>query len=157
MVKRVDPQQIAKAKAEVELWRTLRDKAKREMEDAQVRVEAGERLLAMLTGDEEIGDSSPAFKMRRGMVKDHVIRLVTENAERGLVAAELVDLAHAQGIELERGSVSSLLSKLKSEGVLDYEDGKYRPAKPSPKMHQAGGGFGLPLSGGTVHAPARNI
>ena len=152
MGKRVDPQQIEKARAEVERWKSLRDKARREMEDAEVRVQAGEQLLAMLLGQEE-GGEAPLGKMKRGDVKGHVLRLVTENASRGLVASELVDLAKAQGIELDRGTVSSLLSKLKSDGVLDYLDGKYRPAKPaSPKSPPAAGAGHLP--GGALHAPA---
>lgn len=156
MGKRVDPQQIAKARAEVERWKSLRDKARREMEDAEVRVQAGEQLLSMLLGQDAAADSAPG-KMKRGAVKDHVLRLVTENAGRGLVSSELVELAKAQGIELDRGTVSSLLSKLKAEGVLDYLDGKYRPAKPASPRQPPAPGAGMHLPGGALHAPVHAI
>jgi hypothetical protein len=70
----------------------------------------------------------------RGVVKNAVLKLLTEHAERGLVAAELVELAAAQGIRLDRGSVSSLLSRLKQEGTLDYVGGRYKPAPPPPSQ-----------------------
>lgn len=79
-------------------------------------------------GAEDTASVLSLVRSPRGFVKDAVLKLVTEHAERGLVAAELVELAAARGIRLDRGSVSSLLSRLKQEGTLDYVDGRYKPA-----------------------------
>lgn len=84
----------------------------------------------------DAAEAMAAGRSPRGFVKNAVLKLVTAHAERGLVAAELVELAAAQGIRLDRGSVSSLLSRLKQEGTLDYVDGRYKPAAP-PSPHKA--------------------
>lgn len=89
-------------------------------------------ILTGMKNENEEGLPAPPGRrnpLPRGGVKDVVIRLIAENTERGLVAGELVDLAKAQGVVLDRQSVSSLLSKLKMDGVLDYDGTTYRLAK----------------------------
>ncbi|MGA9866370.1 MAG: hypothetical protein WBQ75_07990 [Acetobacteraceae bacterium] len=73
------------------------------------------------------------MRRRRSPLKDIVLRLIGENAERGLVAVDLVDIAKAQGHDLDRNSVSSLLSRFKREGVLEYDGKVYRPTRPFPR------------------------
>ena len=68
----------------------------------------------------------------RGPLKEIVLRLLSENSERGLVAVDVVDLAKAQGIELDRNSVSSLLSRFKRDKVVEHVGGKYRIPRPFP-------------------------
>lgn len=82
--------------------------------------------------DPSVTDAT-AVRRRRSPLKDIVLRLINDNAERGLVAADLVDLAKAQGFDLDRNSVSSLLSRFKRDGVLDYDGKVYRPARPFPR------------------------
>lgn len=76
--------------------------------------------------------TSETVKKRHGPIKDIVLRLLSENAERGLVSLEIVDLAKAQGIELERNSVSSMLSRFKRDNIVEHKDGKYRIPRPFP-------------------------
>ncbi len=94
-----------------------------------------EAAIAVLTGttaalSSQSTVSASADRLPRGGVKGTVLRIVEENAQSGVSAGELVDLASAQGIALERGSISSLLSKLKAAGTLDLIGNRYRPAKP---------------------------
>ena len=64
----------------------------------------------------------------------------------GLNAAIAVDMVKGDGIELERGSVISLFSRLKTDGTVTYdEDGMYRltdfPRETKPTL----GGSVFPL------------
>ena len=68
----------------------------------------------------------------RGPIKEIVLRLLSENMERGLVAIDVVDLAKAQGHELDRNSVSSLLSRFKRDGIVEYDGKRYRIPRPFP-------------------------
>ena len=70
----------------------------------------------------------PKVKPRapRANVKQAVLDLLTQVAEDGLNAAIAVELADAKGLRLDRGSVSSILSRLKNEQVVVYEGERYR-------------------------------
>lgn len=93
--------------------------------------EAGlQRAIAIVSDDPAFLGGGGTHHKRRSPIKDIVLRLLEENAERGLVAVEIVDLARRQGITLDRNSVSSLLSRFKKEGVLDYDGKVYRPTRP---------------------------
>jgi len=99
--------------------------------------EALRLAISVVSDDVAIPDGSvagaPTHGKRRRPIKDMVLRFVTENADRGLVAAEIVEMAASAGVHLDRNSVSSLLSKFKKEGVLDHEGRVYRPAKTTQK------------------------
>lgn len=155
MGKRVNAQQIERLEAELRRLQAEGETMRREYDIASARlqgqIESIKAALAIARDEPVPGVPDAKAKMRRGAVKEHVIRLVSENAERGLVATELVELAKAQGIELERSSVSSLLSKLKEDGIFEHEKGGgYRPAKPSSPKQPPTGGVHV---GGAVHAP----
>lgn len=63
---------------------------------------------------------------RRGNLKETVLSLAQEVAGNGMSAEECVILAERKGIKLVRGSVSSLLSRLKADGVLFFDGQRYR-------------------------------
>jgi len=62
----------------------------------------------------------------RSSVKNEVLTLLAQVKHDGLNAALAVEMAQAKGVELDRGSVSSLLSRLKEQGTLDYDGRVYR-------------------------------
>ena len=72
----------------------------------------------------------PVVKMRapRSNVKQAVLDLLVNVGAQGLNAAKAVEMAAADGVALDRGSVSSLLSRLKNEKVVEYNQqaGLYR-------------------------------
>ena len=74
-----------------------------------------------------------ATRKPRGPLKEIVLRLLSENEERGLVAVDVVDLAKAQGHDLDRNSVSSLLSRFKRDGIVEYDGKKYRIPRRFPR------------------------
>lgn len=79
---------------------------------------------------ELIEDAKSARKRGpRLKVKEHVFRLLEEVGSDGLNAAIAVKLAAEQGIRLERGSVSSFLSRMKADQAVTYGGGVYRLAK----------------------------
>jgi len=93
-----------------------------------------EKGIELLGGAAEMQMQDAAgssLRRRRSSVKNTVLELLSEQTEFGLTAAEVVEVAGARGVDLDRGSVSSLLSKLKGEGILTIEGSKYRIAQPS--------------------------
>ena len=93
--------------------------------------EAGlRRAIAIVSDEPDVIDArATAQPKRRSPIKDIVLRLLQENAERGLVAADIVGIALGQGVTLDRNSVSSLLSRFKKDGILEYDGKVYRPKR----------------------------
>ncbi|HEV7458268.1 MAG TPA: hypothetical protein VGN96_15970 [Roseococcus sp.] len=91
------------------------------------------RALALVEG-EPVAAVPPATaisgdtRKAKAPIKDTVLTLLMEHAASGLNAATLVSVAGARGISLDRASVSSLLSRLKKDGVLTYDGDVYKPA-----------------------------
>lgn len=83
----------------------------------------------------------PKFKPRamRSNVKQAVLELLEQVGDKGLNAATAVEAAGQAGISLERGTVSSLLSRLKNDGTVVYDGNVYRLKKHSsdgtPNVH----------------------
>lgn len=67
----------------------------------------------------------------RRNVKRAVLEIIHEAAAVGVTPTEVVDRAAAKGRELNRDSVSSLLSRFKRDGVLRFDGERYFPANPS--------------------------
>ena len=63
---------------------------------------------------------------RRTGVKGFVLDLLRERGADGLNAAVAVEIASRRGVLMDRGSVSSLLSRLKQDEVVTYDDNMYR-------------------------------
>jgi predicted transcriptional regulator of viral defense system len=59
---------------------------------------------------------------------------VQNAGSQGINANGVIDNAKSIGVHLDRGSVSSLLSRLKREGVLSMVDGRYFVPTPSPSQ-----------------------
>jgi hypothetical protein len=91
--------------------------------------------ISVLTGQPVPVDNAADTTARRARLplKDIVLRMTEAHSERGIVAADIVEIGKAEGLELDRNSVSSLLSRFKKEGVLTREGGRYRPARPFPR------------------------
>lgn len=104
---------------------------RREME----KLKAQESLLLDMI---RVETGEPMVKLRapRSNVKQAVIDLLARYQESGLNAAMAVEYAKEAGTSLDRGSVSSLLSRMKNEGVVTYDGAVYRLA-PSKKTGPA--------------------
>ena len=106
------------------------------MNEMRARLDGVRREIEKLKAQEslllEMLDEPPAPKQTRaakGSVKTAVLDLLEEVGRSGLNAASAVDLAKAKGVDLDRGSVSSLLSRLKTDEIVCYDGSAYRLKK----------------------------
>ncbi len=65
-------------------------------------------------------------RTRRGDLKETVLSLAGEVADNGMTVEECVALAKRRGVDLKIASVSSLLSRLKYDGILFFDGQRYR-------------------------------
>ncbi|MGC9418513.1 MAG: hypothetical protein ACP5EN_06015 [Rhodovulum sp.] len=106
------------------------------MRDMQSRLDSIEREIEKLTAQKEIilemmgaQPDEPQKRAKKGSVKAAVLRLLEEAGERGLNANQAVTRGKERGIDLDRGSVSSLLSRLKSDEIVAHDGERYRLKK----------------------------
>jgi hypothetical protein len=74
------------------------------------------------------GQPQAAATRRNRNVKQTVMELIVDAGQKGITAIEVVERAAIAGRQLDRPSVSSLLSRLKREGVLSFNGERYFPA-----------------------------
>jgi hypothetical protein len=102
----------------------LRDALKAEIEAKKMHLEGVEMAIRAAEGD------SPLLAIRANAVRPNVkktlLTLLEEVGDGGLNAATAVELASRKGERLERATVSSLLSRFKSDGLVSHEGGMYR-------------------------------
>jgi hypothetical protein len=71
------------------------------------------------------GSTTEPKRRNRRNVKKTAMDLIVEAGSAGVTANEIVDRASIAGRHLDRGSISSLLSRLKREGVLVFNGERY--------------------------------
>lgn len=96
-----------------------------ERDKLNVEIAALEVALKVTSGEPAVTKA----RAPRSNVKTLVLDLLSAVGSQGLNAATAVERAEAKGERLERGSVSSLLSRLKAEGVVFYDGSVYRLTK----------------------------
>lgn len=108
-----------------------RDKYKAEMEALRNQIIGLEMAITVLEADgsEPIEDERQT-RARRGNVKGALLDLLQEVGQGGLNALTAVEIAKRRGIDLDRGTISSLLSRLKRDGVVDHDGDRYRLRQP---------------------------
>ena len=94
----------------------------REALDGEIR--GLERAIALYVEDSE---KPPATK--RQPIKALILNLLEDVGTTGLNATTVVTLADARGVTVERTSVSSLLSRLKADGIVEFDGSLYRLPK----------------------------
>jgi hypothetical protein len=97
----------------------------RELEGLRNRLKGIDASIAALAGIDVATD--PRRRTRRN-VKRTVMDLIVESGHAGVTANEIVERAASSGRQLDRPSISSLLSRLKREGVLSFNGERYYPA-----------------------------
>ncbi len=111
----------------------------RERERLRTEIEALKNQLAGLDRAIELikqeSDSATLHTGRkRPSVKSMTLMVINECGKDGVTAHEIVEMARAKGHDLERASVSSLLSRLKREGTLVFYDSRYYPTEQAPQQ-----------------------
>lgn len=122
---------MASRVTELKMLADQRARLMSEMEALRNKIAGLDMAIALLRGDQsEEGVPSPSKRAKRGNVKEAVLDLISESGEAGLSATDCVAAARAsRGLDLDRGSVSSLLSRLKKDEVLFYDGERYRLKK----------------------------
>lgn len=88
---------------------------------------AGVRLaIDVLEGNDEDDVADEPGRAPRGAVKEALFELLKEAGKTGLNAHSAVEMAKRRGIELDRGTVSSTLSRMKRDGAVDHDGERYR-------------------------------
>lgn len=80
-------------------------------------------ILEHNDADDSVDVSSRA---RRGAVKEALFDLLKESGKSGLNANAAVEMAKRRGVDLDRGTVSSTLSRMKRDGAVDHDGERYR-------------------------------
>ena len=105
----------------------------KEAEIERLNIEIG-ALRAVYNQEAGIApDRARAKRAPRSNVKTAVLDLLRQVGANGLNAQIAHDLAKENGVDLHIKSVSSLLSRLKSEGTVTYRDSLYRLVEYEPK------------------------
>lgn len=118
----------------------LRDRMVAHIRGLQAEVRGIERAIAVIDGadpDDVAAVVQPTEgRAPRGSVKRVILDMLARRGAYGLDATTAIALAQADGVTLERQTVSSLLSRLKGDGVVRYDGKAYRlttlPAPPAP-------------------------
>ena len=102
--------------------------AKLETQRAHIdgQIEGLKQALRLQSGGNSTPDAEAPKRTRRGNLKETVLDLVSGAADIGLTTDECVAKAKEKGIILVPSSVSSLLSRLKSDDVLFFDGSRYR-------------------------------
>ncbi|QYK42551.1 MAG: hypothetical protein KF887_05380 [Paracoccaceae bacterium] len=117
------------------------DSIRRDLDMALREVEKIRAQEALILDMQREARGEPKTKIRapRSNVKQTILDLLADAGDAGLNAALAVETAAKAKVTLERGTVSSLLSRLKNEGVVSYDGSLYRLVKPkqdtSPNVH----------------------
>lgn len=107
-----------------------RNQLRAELGAVKARLDEVENLIRAMGGN---GASEPSVvlpvRTRRGDLNNIVLLLCEQSGGAGLSSAECVEKASKAGTALKPASVSSLLSRLKADGVLMYDGERYRLRK----------------------------
>lgn len=114
-----------------------RDALLRQKEALENQIAGLELAISLIDDDAGIKQKPGKRVATKGVVLD----LLRDVGTRGLNAQNAVDLANQRGITLDRASVSSLLSRLKKDDVVVFDNEVYRlkefaPRQPAAVVHE---------------------
>jgi hypothetical protein len=117
---------MASAKDNMKALVEQRGKLLAEMEALKNKIAGLDLAISILQKGAPVGKGELAAVSRRTGVKGFVLDLLKERGSEGLNASIAVEIAALRGVLMDRGSVSSLLSRLKQDDAVVYEDNLYR-------------------------------
>lgn len=117
-------------KMKIERLTRERDRLAAEIDALKHRLRGFDDAINLLKQEEESNASLTTRK--RPNVKGMTLKVLEESGEKGATAQEVVTKAQERGHNLDRASVSSLLSRLKRENTLVFVDSRYYLASHAP-------------------------
>lgn len=93
----------------------------------ETEIQTIERMIRKAKGESE--PTEVEVRQRRPNVKGIVLALIQERASLGITPTIAVDIAAQRGVTLEKATVSSLLSRLKNDGIVNYDGSVYREVR----------------------------
>lgn len=123
---------MASAKDNMKALIDQRDKLLIEFDALRNKIVGLEMAISILESGSPTTKVEPKSTSRRTGVKGFVLDLLKERGTGGLNAAIAVEISHKRGVLMDRGSVSSLLSRLKQDNVVTYDGHIYRLHEFSP-------------------------
>jgi hypothetical protein len=136
------PRGSQKMKANIQRLIDERDRLLSQLNATKHKIE-GLDLAIQLMGHERSAPSEEkgTDTSKRGQAKGVLLDLLKEVGTIGLNATSAVELADRRGIKLERGTAASNLSRMKADGVVIYDNDRYRlPEFSRPPMTVVQGG-----------------
>lgn len=111
-----------------------RDRLLIEVQALQNKIAGLEMAIALIDGEDAM-PAPEATRPRRGGSKAAILSLLEEVGTTGLNAASACEIAGRRGINLDRATASSLLSRLKKDEIVVYDGDKYKLKSfaPSPQ------------------------
>ena len=103
-----------------------RDRLLAEMEAIRNKIAGLELAITLIEEDDQSPDNPQPTRRRRATTKGAVIDMLRETGADGLNSAIAVQMGERRGLDLDRASVSSLLSRLKRDGIVVHEGDKYQ-------------------------------
>lgn len=105
----------------------------------ETEIQTVERMIRKAKGEAE--PTEQEVRPRRPNVKGIVLALIQERASLGITPSIAVEIAAQRGVALEKATVSSLLSRLKNDGIVKYDGTVYREVRsakaPAPSESSA--------------------
>jgi len=117
---------MAAPKAKIQKLLDKRDQLQAELEALRNKIIGVELAITLLEGDAMPAVEQSPTRLPKTSVKPTLIDLLREVGASGLIASTAVEIAAKRGISLDRNTVSSLLSRLKRDGLVDYDGERYR-------------------------------
>jgi hypothetical protein len=96
------------------------------------RLETIELAISKVSGVPIIKAEDTLVPRRRRNIKRFVMDFIVKQGDNGVIASEIVGAGTIAGLDLQQASVSSLLSRLKTEGTLKYDGDRYYPKNMTP-------------------------
>jgi hypothetical protein len=108
-----------------------RDRLAKQIETLTWELKGMDRAIAAMKGETPSPQEGGERKQRTRNVKETVLSLVQRAGQGGLNVNELLIAAQRENVHLERGTVSSLLSRFKRDSVLEMKEGRYFLSRPA--------------------------
>lgn len=112
----------------------LEARLEKQIAELQKQLEGVRMAIRALRGESD----KPAVRSPRPNVKQIILSLLEEVGKTGLNATMAVEQAAKRNEQIERPTVSSLLSRFKSDGLVTYDGSVYRLKKYSASASSEG-------------------